>query len=117
MADQQTPTIDPLDHLHADQRALVEGFKLKAAEKNDVHVVLEVVEFDAQTGKKLSRPFTQIYDPTSWAQFLDNRAVTGATIIHVNHLPKGAKSVEQWEAEQAAKQRKEAASRITVKAV
>lgn len=56
-----------------------------------VYAIIEKVNFDSQTGERLSKPITYTTNPRQWSIFLDNYKQVGYTIQEVLHLPKGAR--------------------------
>lgn len=96
----------PIEKLTADNYIVPKG------EERDYHAVIEVVQFDQKTGKRLSRPRVQKFSKKIFeAHVLNNLRKQGYTVT-ILHDP------NEWIKEQAAKaeQRKAEAEKAKAKA-
>lgn len=67
-------------------------YKVKENEKHLAHVYQEQVRFNPDTGARLSKGQTQIYDKQGWENFRTGGQNLGYTIVPL-HIPEG------WESE------------------
>ena len=56
-------------------------------ERGFFHVKLEKTLFDKDTGKKLSKPYVQIFRPKDWLNFQANAKALGFTTVEVKWDP------------------------------
>jgi hypothetical protein len=82
-------------------------YKFPETEAGYVHVQLVLEQYNPKTGKPITEPFPQKYDVRGWDNFLKHR--NGFIIKKVFHLPEGAKTVAQADAELKKKKAAEAA--------
>ena len=94
-------------------------YEVKADEKDSIHVELEQVKFDRETGEKTSRPFIQKYSKAAWVGVRKSIHLYGYQHVKVLHAPQGsnkltlvqeqqAKAAEAAKAAQAAKDQEQA---------
>lgn len=80
-------------------------YKFREGEEGHVHVQLWRREFNPGTGKKVHKPFVQIFEPKrEWVQFLENRVSQGLEIEKVLHMPGSAMTVEAFDKKAKAKE-------------
>lgn len=72
-------------------------FEVPAGEENDVHVLVEQIEFDGETGEKKSKPHPMTTNIRQWITFLDTHRRLGYAIVRVLHLPKDAQKFDPKE--------------------
>jgi hypothetical protein len=70
------------------------GYTVPEGENETVAVIIEQVNFDGETGERLSQPNTYKTNPTQWLQFIKLHKTQGFTITKLLHIPESAKMID-----------------------